>query len=121
MVDAQALGGAVGEALHDDVGALGQSEEGREPGLGAKIEASAALAAMPDPVSRLPGKGIATRRLDPRDLRAVVGEEHRGHRTGDPPGEIEHTYAIKDPRHRPEPTNSRLAITMALDRHARNP
>ncbi|MCG3171837.1 MAG: hypothetical protein CALGDGBN_03542 [Pseudomonadales bacterium] len=95
VVDAEPGGDAGRKALDQDVGVARQHHEGLAiPGV-AQIEHTAALAALPRPVAELHTQRIASRWLDLRDLGAVVAEQHRGHRAGDAPREVEHPDTVE--------------------------
>ncbi len=99
VVDAESLGHAGGEAVDDDVGPGCQREELVAVAGRAQVEHRAALAAVPHARTRLGGERVAARRLDPGHHRAVVGEQHRGHRAGDAPRQVEDAQAVEHRGH----------------------
>jgi hypothetical protein len=95
---ADALEEAGSEAGHHDVGAGGQ-RAGDVPVRGIpEVEHDAGLAPIPGTA----GPVLLRRRSRPGDLHdlgPVVGEEHRGHGTGHPGGEVEDADARQRTRH----------------------
>ena len=65
--------------------------------------AGAALSAAPDPLPGQRSALVAGRWLDLGDVRAVVGEQHRGHRARYATGEVEHPDAVEYACHRDAP------------------
>ena len=92
------LGG--GGALHEDVDTAHELLQRRLAVGGGEVERDAALAAVEEVVCGVVGVRALTRQVDLDHLGAVVGEDHRGHRAGDPPAEIEHAQAGTRRSHR---------------------
>ena len=99
VVDPQPLRGPRGEALDQHVGLRGQREEACLVGLVLEVEHRAALAALPHLVAELAAERISGGRLDLGDLRALVCQEHRRHRTGDAPRQVKDAYSVQYARH----------------------
>ena len=89
MVDAQSRRDTRTEALDDHVGVVDQREEPLVVGLGLQVEGESLLSPPPHERAGERLEGVAARRLDARDVGALVGEDHAGHRAGDAPREIE--------------------------------
>ena len=77
------------EAVNDHIGRPGQRVEVLPSHRTLQIEEDTALAPIPDPVPGLLRKWIAQGRLDSNDVSPVVGKEHRRHRAGHTPGQVE--------------------------------
>ena len=77
----------------------GEREQTVAVGGVVQVEHRAALPAVPHLGAAERARRVATRWLDLRDLRAVVGEQHRGHRAGDAGREVEHHDAVEHTGH----------------------
>jgi len=55
---------------------------------------------LPDLVAELTAERIAAGRLDLGDFGAVVTEQHRGHRTGNAPAQVQHLQILQNSCHR---------------------
>jgi hypothetical protein len=97
VVDAEAGGRPRRPALDDDVGPAGEGEEALAVVVGGEVEHGPALAAVPHPAAGERLERVAGRPLDPGDPRALVGQQHARHRTGDAPREVEDLDALQDP------------------------
>ena len=60
-----------------------------------QIDAGTALTPIPHPIPGLLRKWIAQGRLDTHDVSPVVGKEHRGHRAGHTPGQVENAQIAR--------------------------
>ena len=60
-----------------------------EAGRRARIQVDELLAPLEQPLTRPCGDGAISGRVDANHLRAEVGEDHRGQRSGHPLGEIQ--------------------------------
>jgi hypothetical protein len=93
--DAESLRCARRETLDQHVGGPDQRTERPRVRHVLEVQYGAAFSSTPDPV---PGQGsgrIALGWLDLGDIRAVVGEQHRGHRARYATGEVEHPDAVE--------------------------
>ena len=93
------------ETLDHAVRVRGEPPHRVAAGLRPEVEHRAALSALPDAVARLHPKGITAGRLDLGDQRAVVGEEHRRHGSGNAPGEVENTQTVENAWHPAQHSN----------------
>ncbi len=85
------------ERLDEHVGAARQVEQRLTTRGRRRVEGDATLAALPHHVA-----GTRRCRVGPlhtHDVGAVVGEQHRGHRSGDAVGDVDHPDAVEDPSH----------------------
>ena len=72
-------------------------------------------APVPHPIPGLLRKWIAQRRLDTHDVSSVVGKEHRGHRAGHAPGQVENAEMFEcSPAIRLHPFTFGFGLTIAL-------
>ncbi len=94
VVDAEPGRGAGRIAFDQYVGGLDQGQEVFLVGFVLEVIHRAALAAVPDLVAKLVAERIAAGWLDLGYLGAIVGQQHRGHRTGDAPGEVENLQLV---------------------------
>ena len=99
VVDPELGGGAGGIALEHDVGTRREREEPVVVGRVAEVEHRAPLPPVPHLRAGERTRRVAARRLDLGDARAVVGEQHAGHRTGDAGREVEDLDALQDSAH----------------------
>src|SRR5690606_5018463 len=72
----------------------------------------AALAAAPDLGSRQHAGPLAAGWFDLGDLRAVVGEQHRGNGPAEPRREVEHDEAVEHSGHHSPQTRAALPLTI---------
>ena len=103
VVDPEPFGRPQREAVNNHIGRPGEQIE-LLPALDAlQIEAGTALTPVPHPIPGLLRKWIAQGRLDPDDVSAVVGKEHRGHRAGHAPGQVENAQMFECSSHTAPP------------------
>ena len=99
VVDTEALRHTGRETFDDDIGLTRQSQKARLVIGILEIQFGALLAAIPDLVAKLAAKRITTGRFDLGHLGAVVRQQHCRHRTGHPPGQIEHADVFENSCH----------------------
>ena len=99
VVDAELRGDAGREVLDDHVGVRCECRDTLAIRRIVGIEHRAALPAVPHLRAAERARRISARRLDLRDLRAVVGEQHACDRACDPGGEVQHHHAIEHTGH----------------------
>src|SRR6202453_2877243 len=113
VVDPEACGRPQREAVNDHIGGPGELVE-LLPALDAlQIDAGTALTPVPHPIPGLLRKWIAQGRLDTHDVSAVVSKEHRGHRAGHAPGQVENAQMLECSCHTAPPLHLRLGPTIA--------
>jgi hypothetical protein len=99
-VDAEPLRYTGRIALQQHVGGGGEPEELRPAGAASEVKSQGPLAAVPHPGAWQPAERAAAGAVNPGDLRAMIGEDHSGHRPGDPAGEIQDPKVSERPAHR---------------------
>lgn len=90
--DAEAFGDARPVALDQDVGALDQIEHPGGSALGLEVDEHGALVAVGEVVRGVDAQPRAAGPVDPDDIGAEVGKEHRGERTGSDAGQFDHPH-----------------------------
>jgi hypothetical protein len=97
VIDPELRGDCRTEALDHDIRPAREREEHPAIGFVTKVEGRAAFAPRPHARAGELGERIPRGRLDPRDPRAVIGQQHSGHGSRNAPGQVEHLEAAQDP------------------------
>ena len=67
----------------------------RSAGLARPVDLDALLAAVPEQIGRVIPHRVAARRLEPDDLRAVIGQDHRHERPSHALGQIDYAHSFE--------------------------
>src|SRR5581483_9618856 len=99
IADAELVGHAGRITLDQDVRVPRERQKALTAAGRAQIEYGAALAPLPYVIAELVAEGIAARRLDLGDHRAMVRKQHRGHGACNTPGEIQNADSVENSSH----------------------